>query len=224
MILLIEFEGPIAYVNDAYYGAYVEAATQIGWSKLDQSTFWRLTRTKGAEADVLPRAPDPKVKDYRQRFGLLLEQPAILQRFLPVGEVVATLSKLGRHGPLNVITLGGNAIERMSLLRSWTLSSLLPDVHPLSPDPRQRPGELKALAKGDRRAIVAACSDALIRSADDAELFTVGLTCGACGAERLHRAGPRIVFKDLSELAASLTTGGADLIRAGLLPPPSGLD
>ncbi|MBI1825226.1 MAG: hypothetical protein HY287_04800 [Planctomycetes bacterium] len=223
MRFLIEFDGPIANVAEAYYAAYVEAATQVGWSKLDQPTFWRLIRTKGPEGDLLPRASDFKLKDYRQRFNELLEKPSLLQRYSLAADSFTSLSKLIRHGPLGAITLGVNATERGNLLKGWKLASMLPEIQSLAADPRQRPNELKAWAKGDRRTIIVASSDAIIRAADSAELFTVGLSCGPCGAERLHRAGPRIVMKNLDELATSLCTGAADLIRAGLLPMTPGL-
>ena len=62
----------------------------------------------------------------------------------------------------------------------------------------------------------------LIRSADSAELFTVGVACGNCTAARLHRAGARVVYKETDELVFSLRSGARDLIDADMLPLPMG--
>ena len=86
----------------------------------------------------------------------------------------------------------------------------------LDADPRRRPVELRVLAGNDRKAAVIASSDTLIRSADAAELFTIGLSTGLCTPVRLHRAGARIVYKSLEELVDSLQSGAEDLIKLGL--------
>lgn len=85
-------------------------------------------------------------------------------------------------------------------------------------DPRRRPAELRVLAAGERRVVVAAASDALIRAAREAGFFALGISNGPCSTARLQQAGADVVYKSLEELADSIETGGADLIRAGLPP------
>ena len=67
---------------------------------------------------------------------------------------------------------------------------------------------------------MAAANDALIRAAGEADLFALGMTCGASGARRLFQAGAALVYRDLDQLVESLQTGAADMIEAGLLPAP----
>ena len=95
-------------------------------------------------------------------------------------------------------------------------------IEGLDPDPRKRPGELRTLASGDKRSLVAAASDTVIRSAGEAGILAVGIRRGSCSADRLYRAGADIVYKDLEELRIAILEGSEDLIRAGLLPPGLG--
>ena len=78
--------------------------------------------------------------------------------------------------------------------------------------------DVRVLAEADDRVVVVATSDVLVRSADAADLFTVGVSSGACSVKRLQQAGARVVYRELAELAASLKGGGGDLVRAGMLP------
>ena len=74
----------------------------------------------------------------------------------------------------------------------------------------------------DPRAVVVASTDTLLRSADAADLLTVGIASGICFATRLHRAGAKVAYAELGELADSLRNGAKDLIQAGVPPLPLG--
>jgi len=218
MRLILEFDGLLADVMPAMYAAHREAAASVGWSRLDEGTFRRLIRTKGREADVLPGAKQVKVDAYEQAFQARLEQDESIRSLDPQPGLDDDLRRLGRFGQVVLITLGRNLEARRAWLGEQRLSDGVEAFERLDEDPRRRPVELRVLADNDERAIVVATSDAVIRSADTAELFTVGVSSGPCSVKRLQQAGPRIVYKELAELAGSLKAGGADLVRAGLLP------
>ncbi len=220
MRFLIEFEGPIVDLAPAWFAAHEAAATAVGWSRLDQATFWRLIRTQGRTAEVLPGAKPHKLADYLARFEQQLEASESIRELHPHDEAPAALAELARRGPCHMVTLGANLPARLAVLEEQGLRNLFAQAVALSSDPRRRPDELRVLAASDPRAIVVAGTEALVRAAQSAELFTVGLTCGCCAERRLHQAGASVVLKDLAELVRSLQSGAADLIRAGLLPAP----
>jgi len=218
MRIIIEFDGVVFDVAAAWYAAHAAAAQAVGWSRLDQPTFWRLVRTKGREADILPAAKPVKLTDYWTKFDALLETDATIASFVPHDGIARTLLTLAGHGGLMLVTLGGNLPARRGLLERAGLARFFPQFQRLDADPRRRPAELRTLAGGDPRTLVAAGSDDIIRSTGGADLLAVGVSCGPCNAARLHQAGAGLVHKNLSELADSLDSGGHDLVRAGLLP------
>lgn len=218
MRFIIELDGPIFDIAGAYYAAFSLAVADVGWSKMDQVTYWRLTRTKGREADLLPAARELKVKQFYERFAVHVESDEIVNQFALQENVSSVLRSLAAHGPIIGVTLATNLTCRQLLLEQSKVAGLFRDVVPINADPRRRGAELTALADGDKRSLVAASSDELVRAADSAELFCVGLTCGACSKPRLNRAGPALVYRALGEIAASLGSGAVDLVEAGLLP------
>lgn len=222
MVILIECEGVLFDIATAWYRAFHEAATQAGWSRMDQPTFWRLLRKDGPEADLLPGARPAKVEEFRKRFAERLESAEVLALYEPRVAVRDALVPLMRLGRCVAVSLGANVAARRGLLDRAGFDRTIPRLEAISPDPRRRPAELRVLAGSERRVIVVASTDSLIRSAGTAELFTVGIAQGTCLAARLHRAGAGIVLSGLEELVASLQQGAADLIQAGL--PPASLD
>jgi phosphoglycolate phosphatase-like HAD superfamily hydrolase len=222
MRLILEHEGPICDVGEAWFAAHRAAAADAGWSRLDQPTFWRITRTKGFSAEILPGARDAKVAEYQARFSEHLESGEVLDLHEPQEGVKDELSRMAKIGPCCLITMGAGLDGRLAVLQRHQLRRFFDQSLGLDRDPRRRPGQLKAIAQNDRRVIVAAGTDAVIRSAEEAGLFTVGISCGTCSQNRLHAAGARVVYRGLGELLASLESGAADLIRAGLLPAPLG--
>lgn len=218
MRFLLEFDGGMFDGGAAWYQAHVEVAAAVGWSKLDKKTFRRVLRKEGWAGDFLHGAAPPKLADYHKQFAERLESPEIIGLCRPWQGMAAMLAALSRYGSIRVITQGSNVAAREHALKRANLLDMADPVAMLNADPRRRGGELRILAENDERSIVAACSDSIIRAADAAELFTVGLSCGPCNAARLHQAGARIVYEDLKSLTDSLASGAADLVRAGMLP------
>ncbi len=222
MRFIIEFDGPVFDIAPLYYQAHRNAATEVGWSRLDQGTFWRLTRKDGQYAAVLPGASPAKMKSYYARFLDSLETDAAVESCQPHPEMDGTLAGLARYGASFLVTTGENIAARREVVERFGLSPHFEQVEKLNGDPRRRPAELRALAGNDERAVVVAAGEAVIRAAGFADLLAVGIACGACAQTRLHQAGVDVLFRDLGELGSSLRTGGSELIRAGLLPFPPG--
>lgn len=215
---IIEFDGAIADVAAGLFVAHQAAAREVGWSTLDRATFWRLLRTQGHGAQMLPAAKPPKLAEYQTRFELRAEVEESVAAFSLVENVSAALTRLAALGPCHLVTLGANLEARMKWVDRSGLRRFFQRIERLDADPRKRPAELKLLAAKDPRTIVVCGTDALVRSAGSAELFSVGLSSGPCIAAKLHQAGASVVLGDLEALVASLQTGGAELVRAGLLP------
>lgn len=206
----------------AWYRAHREVAQAVGWSRLDQARFWRLIRKEGRSANVLPACKPLKLADYQTRFAERVESDEIITLLEPYEGVTDSLAALTRYGTLHFVTGGKNASARRKALESTGLAGTSNEIVALDPNVRRRPGELKTLAAGDPRTLVVSAADDLIRAAGEAELFTVGIACGACVAARLHQGGADVVYGSLDQLVDSLAQGGQDLIRAGLLPAPLG--
>jgi len=215
---IIEFDGPVFDPSSVYYAAHQAAAAAVGWSKLDQATFWRLLRTKGRQADLLPGAKPVKIADYEKRFDAHFESDALLASYPPQGDIRDSLLQLARFGACSLITLGSNLAARRIVLEKQGLAALFTRFDRLDADPRRRPAELRKLCEAEPRSLVVAASDSLIRSVGGAGLVSVGVAAGPCSVARLHQAGASVVYKALHELSTSIHNGAADLVQAGLLP------
>lgn len=212
---IIEFDGIVADVVPVHYQAHRQSTEAVGWSWLDHDTFRRLTRTKGEEAILLPGAKPIKIKTYHEQFTRTVEADDLVAKYKCHDGIENLLSTLVRYGACTSVTLGSNVAGRSNLLESQPYHQHITRTQPLSDDPRRRPAELKVLG-GSEKAAVIASSDTLIRSADAAELFAIGVSTGLCTPARLHRAGASVVYKSLDEFLESLQSGAEDLIQAGL--------
>ena len=218
MNIILEFDGVLADQQEAWYAAHVATTHAIGWSKLDSATFWRLIRTKGRQADLLPAARPGKVAEYWTKFDEVVESDEWIAKLSIEDDAATTLAALLRHGEMRLVTLGTNLAARQKLLAQDNLVRFCKQFEKLDADPRRRPAELKVLAKASPRTILVAATDALARSAGAAEVVCIGISSGSCTGPRLHQSGANVVYKELSELTASLDAGARDLIQAGLLP------
>ncbi len=220
MRFIIELDGVISRVGDAWYAAHQTATQSVGWSQLDQATFSRLTRTQGRDANLLPGARPIKIAEYWTRFDQLTETDEWLAG-LPLQERAAeSVSLLAERGSIVFVTVGTNKTSRFDWIRRIGLDRVGTEFERLDKDARRRPVELRALANREPRSVVVAASDSLVRSAGFAELFCVGISSGTCNPAKLHQAGAALVYKQLAELCETLSSGGQDLVRAGLLPAP----
>lgn len=222
MRFVVQLDGVVLDLAEAFYEAHRRAAGEVGWSTLDQRTFWRMTRKQGNEANFLHGAKPQKLATYAARFVEVAETDEVVALLRPHEGVQEQLADLSARGSVIGVTLGSNLKRRRAILDESKLAGAFTEVHSLDPDPRRRPGQIRVLTDGNARAIVVAASEVMVRSASSAEMFTVGIASGDCSNERLHQAGATIVYRTLAELVDSLQTGGQDLIRAGLLPPPLG--
>jgi len=219
LTLLIELDGLVLDVAAVHYRLHRSIAAAVGWSALDQATFWRLTRTKGREAVLLPGARPAKIKEYFTRFDEQLEGELAWDECLAHPAASNALTTCQRFGKCMGISLATNVAVRQKALNRTGLARHFGAVQSLSLDPRVRAGELHVLAVPKQGTIVVAATDAIIRAAGSAELVSVGIPTGTCTPARLHQAGADAAFGDLREFAQCLDSGAHELIQAGL--PPS---
>ncbi len=222
MKLILEIDGPVLDIAPVWHRVHCEVAAAVGWSALDRQTFWRLTRKQGRQANLLAGARPGKLEDYYARFEKQLETDEAISDQEPQEQIDRTLASLSAKGSLCLVTLGSNLQARRALLERFDLLRFFDRIERLHADPRKRPGELRALADGDRRCLIAAASDSLMRAAGQAEIVAVGVPCGSCAVDRLYRAGAGTIYRDLESLRTAIVEGSEELTRAGLLPPPLG--
>ncbi len=221
MKFIIEFDGVIADSAPAWYEAHRRAAADVGWSKLNQDTFWRLTRTQGEEANILPGAKPIKLKQYYELFHALIETDELVALAKVQANIQDSLRRLGHKGGCTFVTTSPNTAARKTWLDKASLFEPSIELGSLNSDPGERVQALRNLAGSDKRAVLVACTDAVVRAGRSAELLAVAIACGPCSKKRLHEAGADVVYADLADLAESVATGGKDLIEAGLLPEPA---
>lgn len=222
MRFILEFDGVLADVMPAYYAAHRVAAEAVGWSHLDEATFRRLIRTKGREADVLPGAKQLKLDAYEVEFLEIIEEDAGIAQLTTQDGLSERFRQFLRFGPVVLVATGRNIDARRQWVAHQPWAEHVDRFEPLDEDARRRPVELGVLSEGDERTVVASSSDLLLRSADAAGLFAVGVSTGACSVKRLQQAGARVVYKALEQLTTSLRDGAADLVHAGMLPLAGG--
>jgi len=222
MNLILEIDGPVLDVAPLWYRVHREVAAEVGWSTLDQGTFWRQSRKHGRDMSPLSGARPAKVKEYFARFDERLEADDVLSDCEAHEGVDFALASLSTRATICLVTLGLNVPARRAILERSRLLRFAERIECLNPDPRKRPGELRALAGDQKRSLVAAASDSIIRPAGEAGVVTVGIPRGPCSADRLFQAGADIVYKDLEVLRAAVVEGSEDLTRAGLLPSALG--
>jgi phosphoglycolate phosphatase-like HAD superfamily hydrolase len=222
MNLILEIDGVLLDVAPAWYRVHREVAAELGWSTLDQGTFWRQTRKYGREMSPLRGARPAKVKEYYTRLDERLETDEVILDCRLHDGADFILASLSAKASICLVTLGSNLEARRGVLERGNLLRFATRIERLDPDPRRRPNELRTLSGGDRRTLLAAASDAVIRAGGEAGIVSVGIPRGPCSADRLFRAGADIMYKSLAELRDAIVGGSEELIRAGLLPPAAG--
>ena len=222
MRFIIEIDGPVFDIVPVYHAAHCAVADELGWSHLDLDRFQRALRNDGANANVLPAAKPAKLAAYAARFPELLETDVSVASHQAQAGIENDLQRLVDYGSCIGLTLGFNLEARLRLLSRSGLTPRFSEVHKLNLDPRRRGGELKLLANGDQRTVVVAASDDLVRAAGGADQFVVGVVQGACSKSRLFQAGAAVVYRNFQDFADSATSGAADMIEVGLLPPSLG--
>ncbi len=213
---IIEFEGLIAEVADAYYHAYTLASRDVGWSKLERGEYWRRLRKQGRLANLLTGAKPVKIEEFWKRFDERLESDETVNAMTPVESLAEVVRRLQKAGECMLVTMGANVDARCAILTQWTSDAFYTCFERLSNDARQRPAELLALSGNVAQTVVVASSDTLIRAAGVAELFSVAIAMGAVSKARLLQASPSIEFANASELAEEIAAGGGRLVEAGL--------
>jgi len=222
VLIFLEWDGVLTDVIAGYHRAHQSAAAKVGWSALDAVRFRAALRKQGMEAQVLPGAPPLKVKQYREAFTAALESNEVVSATTPLESVPIALRAMTRHAALVWVSLGTNAPARQEVIQRSTIAALFKSGTAIDPDPRKRPAQLRTIAGGEKRVVVAAASEPLIRAAGSAEMIAAGLTTGPTSSARLQQAGADVVYGKLDELAATLNRGAPDLVQAGLLPLPLG--
>lgn len=219
---MMEWDGVLADVMAGYHRAHQKSAANVGWSALDSARFRAALRKQGLEAHVLPGAPPLKVKQYAADFTAALASDDLLLATPLHESVPVALRAIARHADLLWLSLGANLTARKQVLQKAGIDGLFKQSITLDPDPRRRPAQLRTLAGSEKRVIVAASSEPLLRASGSAEIIAVGFSTGASSSARLQQAGADIVYGDLEDLAETLTRGAPDLVQAGLLPLPLG--
>ncbi len=224
MRFIIELYGAIFDIQDTHYAAYQKAVADVGWSCLDQVTFWRLWRKHGLEAALLTGARPMKIKQFWTTFQAHITSPESFSSLVLREDASRSISSLQRFGLCVSVTTGnhGSLDKQKRCIAASDLVNGFVSCHCLPGEPQQRSSMLAEIAAGDARSIVIASSDMVVRAGSHTQLFVIGLPIGCCHASRLHRSGADIVYQSFDEIITSLEKGAADMIKAGIKPASLG--
>jgi phosphoglycolate phosphatase-like HAD superfamily hydrolase len=220
MKIIIELDGPIIDVEPVYWAAYSQVVSELGLARKDRAQYWPLVRRGAGIGELVSGALPRHLEHYRQKFPLVLESDEALTEGVPQAGVKEELRALGLSHGLSLVTLGKNAEARQRVLDAHDLSIHFSRMARLSADVFQRRDQLKQLAEDAPRVLIAAASEPLVKLANELERVVVGVAAGACAARRLTQAGAPLTFETIGALVDEIASGGHNLLKAGLLPPP----
>lgn len=220
MKFILECDGVVLDVQPAYWAAYTAVCAELGAPRIDPAAFWRAIRKGAADGDLVRGVKPTRLRDFRRRFDERLEADEGIAAIEPHSDVGRALATLRQAGECVLVSTGPNRTARQKLLDAANLSVHFSRMKALSEDRGYRIDQLRVLSDGDPQTVVAAASETLILSAEDSELFAAGVASGTCTRPRLTRAGARVVFADLADLAECVAAGADELVSAGLAGKP----
>ena len=219
MRFIIDLDGPVLGVEPQYFRAYTQTTAESGYQPTARGPFWRVIREGSQFGRLVSGAKPDEIRRFRAAFLEALESDEAIKDCDAQAGVGAVLARLKRAGSLVLVTLGTNRGARQRLLDANDLAVHFMTMRCLSAEPALRVAQLRELAEGDRRVVVACASEPLARAAHDAEMVPVAIANGAAADGRLTRAGAQLVYPHLGALADEVESGCERLIHAGLLPP-----
>jgi phosphoglycolate phosphatase-like HAD superfamily hydrolase len=208
MKLIIELDGPILDTQPACWHAYQTAATELGWAKVDPSTFWRLVRTGASEGQILKGSKPRHWKRYAELFATAVDSDDAVARMRVQAHAVERLRQLRKRYPLVGVTVAANVPAREQLLNAAHLRDVMIAIEALPGAMGERAALLRKLVAGEGRPVVAAGTDALARAATEAGACCIGVGNGACTSKRLKQAGAVEVYADVADLADAVEERG----------------
>lgn len=216
MRFLIECDGAVLDAQQCYWDAYSTACEELGMPRTDPAGFWRAIRRGAGDQELVQAASGEKLRKFRVLFDSYVVSEKCVGKMNPQPNVKEALEVLRQSGECILIALPCNREVRQKLLDSFGLSEAFTRMKPLAEDRGRRVDQLRELAESDPQAIVAASTEALVIAGEDAGLFVAGIASGTCTRARLTRAGARVTFSDLADLAECLKRGCEELYDAGL--------
>jgi hypothetical protein len=211
----VELEGLLYDVQGSSYEAFRRAVGRVQWSAVDAATFWRLWRTKGERAVLLPGARPVKSARFLELFAEELEGDETIGAYLSRPGQGDLTRALERFGPVTILTSGTEVAARGRLMAKGGPRRKSESLTAVCGDLAARTAVL-ARWSGGRPALVIASGGSLTRAACEAGIFVVGVANGSCIGQRLHQAGADLVYPDTEQLLNALRGGGEQLVRAGL--------
>jgi len=218
--LIVELEGVLFDVREAYWAAYSAAVEAIGLARTDPGTLWRLVRT-GAGDEMLVRGARPhQLEKFRKAFEAALESDEALAKYVPQDDVRESLRLVRELGAFSGATCGSNVAARHGLLRANGLAEMFPQLNQ-TPSPASAGAaalrEIAARRSEEKVVVVLAATVGMARCADEAGMVPIGISCGPAIGKRLGAAGVRATYADVAAFGAALGNREEGLRRAGLV-------
>jgi len=116
VLFVIELEGVLFSLENAYWDAYGRVAGEIGLARADTTSFWQVIRTGQPIGQVLRGAKPGQVQTFQARFAEVLEDDECVGQFAIQERAQSAVEAFRRFGRCALVTAGRNREARQRLL------------------------------------------------------------------------------------------------------------
>jgi len=210
--LFLDLDGVVLDVSQRYYAVHCDIVAQLGGTPLDFEEFWRLKREMASTEELTGLEPDA-AREYRKRWGQLIEGPAYLamDRYLPQARTALLL--LGRDYDVVLVSLRHKAaalrkeLEELSLPRVSQVLSAAAKGDPALAKARLMQGS----PRFSRNAVVAGDTEVDIQAGKELGLTTIAVRGGLRSDALLSREPADVTIDGIAQLPGVLR----ELFRGG---------
>lgn len=215
MVILIELDGVLLDVRPRHYRLYKEIVGELGLPSIASDDYWRMVRLGEPVARILKTAKPRHVAAFEQAWSDRIEGDALLEGDEPFENTTANLRALSTQGVRHLITMRLNKDGANAALGRYDLYPYFDQMKALSPIRGTRIDQMNELFGENRKRIVVAASDVVLRCARETDAFTVGVASGTCAPRLLRQAGADFVAATFDEFVDNLAPVSPELRQAG---------
>jgi len=215
LVILIELDGVLLDVRPRYQRLYKEIVGELGLAAISPDDYWRMVRMGEPVARILKTAKPRQVAAYERAWAERIEQDGLIEHDEPFENTIGNLRALRNIGARHLITMRANKEAANAAMSRDDLYSYFDRMRALSPVLGARVDQMNELLGEDRKRVVIAASDVVLRSARQADAFTVGIASGTCSPQLLRQGGADFLASSFDEFVDNLAPVSEELRRAG---------
>lgn len=214
MQIIIEIDGILINLRQAYWQAYQAAMKQIGLACADEGSFWRVIRRGDPISTVLQGGKLHHISAFESAFSTALVDPSYAKKLELHEDASQHFQNLKQLGTCHYVTQSAHADALSGMLTQVAGSGCDAAVTPLSD--AEVNAQFQSLVGSARPVIVLSAGERLLQVADALGYIPIGIASGACIAKRMPRFGAIATYRNASAFCEARTEGDPVLVRAGI--------